>query len=190
MSLKDIQQIITDSDFDLIEALESHKSALKSRAKRLKNLLNTIDKTINKLKNKNVMLTEDEIYEGFSREEVNARRKEVSERWGEDQLLKTEDRIRKMGKEGWHDLKQKEEEINQLLADLMDLPPEHAKVQAAIQLHYRHLNDFYEVSKERYLGLGNMYTTDERFTAYYEKYRTGLTQFINEAIQVFCESLK
>jgi DNA-binding transcriptional MerR regulator len=187
--LKEIQKIINDPGFDLIQALEGHKTALENRAERLDKLLNTIDKTLNYLKNDKYILTDDEIYEGFSEEQVKSMREEVGERWGKEQLLETEERIRKMGKEGWHDLQQKGEEISLLLADLMDLPPGHEKVQEAIQLHFRHMNNFYEVSKERYLGLGNMYTTDERFTEYYEKYRPGLADFINESIKIFCETL-
>lgn len=188
--LKEIQQIIQNPEFNLINALENHKAELKKRAARLKQLLTTVDKTLLELKNKKDMLKDNEIYEGFSKEEIKAMREEVSERWGEKQLLETEERIRKMSKEGWHDLKQKGEEITQLLADLMDLPCDHEKVQGAIQLHYRHMNSYYEVSKERYLGLGNLYITDERFKAYYEKYRPGLAHFVNESIKVFSEHLK
>lgn len=188
--LSKIQEILSAPDFDLIKALESHRTELKKRSARLNKLSSTVEKTILELKNKKTMLSDDEIYEGFSKEEIKSMRHEVSERWGKEQLLETEERIKKLGKEGWHNLKKKGEEITRLLADLMELQPEHEKVQQAIQLHFRHMNNYYEVSKERYLGLGNMYVTDERFTAFYEKYRSGLAGFVNEAIKIFCKNLK
>ncbi|KAA3622213.1 MAG: hypothetical protein DWQ02_26420 [Bacteroidetes bacterium] len=40
------------------------------------------------------------------------------------------------------------------------------------------------------LGLGSLYVTDERFKAYYEKFRPGLAHFVNESIKVFCKHLK
>ena len=53
---------------------------------------------------------------------------------------------------------------------------------------HQHLNLFYEVSKERYLGLGKMYTEDDRFRAHYAKYKKGLADFIFEGIKVYCEN--
>lgn len=186
-SLRDIDAIIKDPSFDLVIALESHKKNLKKQARNLKKLMTTIDNTLNELKNKK-MMKESELYEGFSTQEIKTIKKEVSERWGADQLKETEERIQQMGKEGWKDVKKKGEEINWLLADLMDFNPESIHVQQAIELHFKHMNLFYEVSKERYLGLGKLYITDERFTETYEKYRPGLAHFIQQAIQVFCDN--
>ncbi|MEO9851630.1 MAG: MerR family transcriptional regulator [Reichenbachiella sp.] len=185
-SLQDIHSVISDPTFDLIDALESHKKELLKQSRNLQQLMHTVKKTLSELKNKK-MMKDSEIYQGFTANEVNSMRQEVTDRWGAEQLKETEDRIRAMGKAGWEDTQQKGEEINQLLADLMDLSPEDLNVQEAITLHYRHMNLFYEVSKERYLGLGNMYVEDERFRAYYEKYRTGLAHFIKQAIEIYCE---
>ena len=146
-----------------------------------------MDNTLNELKNTNRMKDE-EIYAGFSPKEIKSMRAEVTQRWGADELKATEDRIQVMGKDGWNNAKQKGEEVNQLLADLMDLPVESINVQRAIELHFRHLNLFYEVSKERYLGLAQMYVEDERFKAHYDKYRAGLAVFIKAGITVFCEN--
>ena len=34
--------------------------------------------------------------------------------------------------------------------------------------------------------LGQMYVTDERFTAFYDKYAPGLAVYYNDAIQHYC----
>ena len=44
--IKEIACILDDPDFDVIQALEGHKKALKARKNRIANLLVTIDKTI------------------------------------------------------------------------------------------------------------------------------------------------
>ncbi|MCG8389803.1 MAG: TipAS antibiotic-recognition domain-containing protein, partial [Cytophagales bacterium] len=54
--------------------------------------------------------------------------------------------------------------------------------------HHRHLNFYYEVDEERYRGLGKMYVEDQRFNDYYEKYRQGLANFLQKAINVFCDN--
>lgn len=187
--LKEICEIVNNPAFDLLEALEFHREQLTKRADRLKKLLVTIDKSIDALKNhKEKIMTEKEIYSGFSEENVKNIRREVSDRWGEKQLHETEERIRKLGKQAWQDKKKEGEEISQKLADLMHLPPTDLQVQKTIALHHEYLNTFYEVSETRYRGLAKMYVEDARFTAYFEKFRSGLANFVNQAIAVYCDN--
>lgn len=188
MSLKEIREIVNNPDFDLKAALESHKEKLRKRSLRMRKLLVTIEKTIIELKNNNQMMTDKEIYAGFKPEQIEPIRKEVKERWGEEELLAVEERIKAAGKDGWDDIQKKGEEINKLLADLMDLPPAHVNVQKAIVMHHKQLNFFYEVNKERYIGLAEMYVEDERFKSFYDKYRVGMAGFIKEAIEIYCNN--
>jgi len=185
--LKTIQTILNNPEFNLRAALSDHKAQLQKQIARLELLLRTVDKTIDELKT-NEMMSEQEIYEGFSEEQIQAMRSEVMERWGKDKLLATEECIRKLGKDNFQDHKQKGEEINQLLADLMDFPPSDLRVQQTIALHHEHLNFYYEIKKEAYRALGKMYVDDARFTATYDKYRKGLAEFICQAIEVFCDN--
>ena len=187
-TLKEIAAILNDPDFDLIKALEFHQVELSKRADHLTQLLITVGKTLHSLKNKKDMISDKELYEGFSPEEIDAMRNEVKKKWGADELLAVENRIQALGKDGWNDHKAKGEAINQLLAELMDLNPADIQVQQAIALHFQHLNFYYKVSKERYEGLGKMYVEDERFKAHYDKYRDGLAIFLRDAIWVFCQN--
>lgn len=186
--LKEIGKIINDRRFNLLEGLEFHKAELEKRAARYQALLATLEKTIVELKTKKKMMTEEEMYKGFTKEEVKTMRREVVERWGEEELLAVEERIRLLGKEGWEDHQQKGDEINELLAELSTLGPGDERVQHAVALHHRHLNFYYEVDEERYRGLGKMYVEDQRFNDYYEKYRQGLANFLQKAINVFCDN--
>lgn len=67
--LKKIQAILDDPKFQLIRALESHKSVLKSKKARINTMIKTLDETIYSLKNK-TMLNLDELYDGLSQEEA------------------------------------------------------------------------------------------------------------------------
>ena len=89
-SLQDIGDIMNDPDFDVINALESHKTALKARQNRLSTLLQTIDKTIFHLLNKDKMLQHEDLYEGLPKEKAEAYRAEAIERWGQDTVEKSE----------------------------------------------------------------------------------------------------
>ena len=187
-TLKAIDEIIHDPAFDLIQALQSHRRELEKRIKDTRQLLQTIDNTIVALKNETEMLTYKDLYQGFSPEKADAMRKEVAERWGEEKLNEVEERLRKLGRDGWNDLQKKGEEISHMLAELMDLDPQSVPVQEAIALHFKHLNAFYEVTESRYRGLAKMYVEDERFTAHYDAYRKGLATFMLPAIEHFCDN--
>lgn len=186
--LKEIGEIINNPDFDLINALEFHKKELFLRSKRLSELLATIEKTIIELKTKNEVMKDIEIYKGFTEAEMKSMKTEVAQRWGKDKLVESENRIRKMGEQGWEDTKNKGEEISQLLAELMDFAPSDPKVQKAIDVHHRFTNQFFDVSLEGYRGLGKMYVEDERFNSHYEKYRPNLASFIQAAINIYCDN--
>ena len=132
------------------------------------------------------MLTDEEMYEGFTPEQAEQYRKEARERWG-DEAKATEARIKKMSKQQWSAVKTEGEAITKKLAELMTAgaAPESPEVQACIARWHKHLENFYPVSEERLRGLGQMYVADERFTAHYDQYAKGLAQFKNRAIQIY-----
>ena len=60
-------------------------------------------------------------------------------------------------------------------------------VQALIKLHYEWVCLFWTPNREQYIGLGEMYGQDPRFTEFYDKKANGLADFIGEAIRVWSE---
>lgn len=185
--LKEIKKVLDDPEFDLVQSLEFHKMELKKRSSRLSGLLLTIDKTIVKLKNQEIM-NEEEMYEGFTDVDVKAMRNEAIRKYGDDEVLSAEQKVKAMGKEKWKEVQVEGDAICDRIVKLMDLLPSSTEVQNEIANHYRHTSIFYEVSEERYRGLGKMYIEDERFTAHFEKFGNGLAEFLHKAIEVFCDN--
>lgn len=64
VSLDDILLIMSQPDFNLVGALENHRTALKKRASRLEKLIATVNHTIDTIKGENDM-KEQELFEGF-----------------------------------------------------------------------------------------------------------------------------
>ena len=95
-SLEEIKKIMSAPDFDTLAALEQHRAMLQKRARRLKELLATVDRTVKKMKGKKDMEIK-EYYKGFSDEQIEEYRREVRERWGENALTESEARVKKMG---------------------------------------------------------------------------------------------
>jgi len=185
-SLKSIKRLLDDSDFDFEASLLSHQKSLKSKIRRIQNLLKTIDSTINQFNHPKNM-NDEQLYEGFaSPEEGKKLTQEAQARWG-DEVKKTNERIRKMGPQQWKKVKEEGEAIAQKLADLMgDFPVASKEVQNTIVAFHKNMEHFYPVDKERLRGLGQLYITDDRFRAHYDKYKLGLADFIQQAIEVYC----
>ena len=80
MNLTEIKYIIRQSDFDVIQALHSHKTALLRRVERLNELIDTVGKTIMHLTGGNKMRKKD-IFKGFSEEEQEKYAEEAREKY-------------------------------------------------------------------------------------------------------------
>lgn len=77
--LKQIQKILGKGDFDKVAALHSHKKVLQTNIERTKQLIKTIEKTINHLSGEKKM-KDPEIYHGFSKEKQEEYEKQIIER--------------------------------------------------------------------------------------------------------------
>ncbi len=183
-ALEDIGRILDKPGFDHIEALESHRLLLEQRVSRIGRLLRTIDRTIEKLREEdmNDKVTDEELYAGFTDEEVERYRREAREQYDADLVAESERRVRNMSKGQWQALQQEGEDVNQGLAELMDRSPGDPEVQALIARHYAMMNQYYPVSAETYRGLAYLYVSNDEFRAYYDKYRSGLADFLAAAM--------
>lgn len=183
-----IQKILDVPKFNLANSLKFQRQELKKKSERLKNLLNTVDKTLYNLTHK-TMITDDELYAGFkSVEEGKALTKEAEERWGNDEVQKSMYKVKKMTPTQLKAIQDEAAAIGQKFADLMGThKADFEEVQRTVVAFHRHLENFYPVVEERLRGLGQLYITDDRFRAHYDKYKLGLADYVNEAIQVYCD---
>ncbi len=186
-SLEDIARMLDSPGFDPVDALEAHRKELKNRAERLDTLLDTIDKTIRKLKGEKIEMSDEELYGGLSKEQAEAYAEEARQRWDPKLVDETNARVKTWSKEKWTKVNKEIDEIMRQLAALMGTPVEDRKVQALVARHRAYLNNFYEVKPDMYRGLGKLYVEDPRFMAYFEKYRAGLADYLAQAIEYYCD---
>ncbi|HEY1031825.1 MAG TPA: MerR family transcriptional regulator [Flavipsychrobacter sp.] len=186
MPLAQIQEILDDVHFDALAALNGHRAELHRRIARLQTLVQTIDNTIVNLKTEN--MNYDEMYKGFSKEQVAAWEAEVKERWGQDKLDESKRNINAMKKEQLAALKQEGEDINHALVALMGTDPATAEVQALVQRHHDMIMKFYTCPLDVYQKIGELYVSDERYKAHYDAYKEGLAAFLHRGIDVYCRN--
>ncbi len=120
---------------------------------------------------------------------IDIHAKEAKERWGHtDAYKQSEERLKKMSNEDMEKIKNDAESLNLEIVKNMEKGAESKEVQDLIEKHYNALRNFYEPTHERYRGLADMYVSDPRFTAYYEKYAKGLAQFMHDAMIYYVDT--
>ena len=192
-SLEAIKDLLKKPNFDLLQALEGHKIALQARKDRMNNLLLTIDKTMLKLKGE-IMLTHEDLYEGFPKEKAEAYRKEAIAAYGEEQVKHSENHLLAVGKKGFEALKAEQQDIVQNLLSLMNKDPKSADIQRQIARHYDNIRQFWgtagtaNLQAEAYCGLGELYVNDERFTMVDNKPNPDFAQFMRDAMHFLAET--
>jgi len=187
--LDEITRLLNRSDFVVVEALKEHKKMIRLKQRRLARLVQTIDKTINKMC-MNEQMNDSELYDAFKDADVAGYQDEVRQKWGDTNAYKQSmARVSKMTKKDMDALKARGKEFERRLATVMasGVAVDSPEMQKMVAEHYKGIGVFYDCSIEMYRNLGEMYIQDPRFTKHYETVRPGLAVYLRDAIRVFCD---
>ena len=193
-TLKEILDMLEDPAFDVVEALESHKTSLIQRKNRLNHLLLTIDHTIQNYKKGNIMKKPEMLYEGLSKEFASTYREEAKQKYGTDQIEKAEVELMKLGKKGFEQLKTDFDKINISLFKLRHEPHDTEKVQDLIDAHYHAIRSFWGTANtpdnqaEAYAGLGELYVHDDRYTTMDGEPHPEFASFLKKAMSHYAKT--
>jgi DNA-binding transcriptional MerR regulator len=185
--LAEIQAILDDPRFDQVKALRDHRQLLQQQADRLERLLKTIEKTLSRLTEDTMTMTDEELYEGFTPEQIERYTREANEMYDPKAVAEANRRVRSMTRAQWQAVKAEGGAVAQQLADLMDKAPSDVAVQAAVARHYAWVDNFWHPTAESYRGLGQGYAAHPEFRAFYEKYRPGLADFMCAAMSYYAD---
>jgi MerR family transcriptional regulator, thiopeptide resistance regulator len=190
-SLKDIQKLLLQPDFDKVKALEEHRQFLTEEINRKSNLITTIDKTMSHLRGKETM-KDKELYRGFD----SSRKKEYEQYLvkghgtaAEELLKQSHKSTAKWDEDEWDDVKNTGDQIYKELTDAInsDLAPECDEVQKIIHRHYEGQNRFYDLTKEVYIGLTDLYAQHPDFKKIFDVYHPKMIEYISKAIRHYAE---
>jgi MerR family transcriptional regulator, thiopeptide resistance regulator len=184
--LEQIRALLSDPTFDRRTALLEQRGQLLAKLERLSATLRLIDKTLASLEGA-FSMTKEEMFEVFGDFDPAGHEAEVVERWGDtDAYKESAKRARRYTKADWQRIKAEGEAVNQAIAALMDagVPATDPRALDAAEAARLQIDRwFYPCSREMHGKLGEMYVSDPRFTATYEKIRPGMARYLNEAIQ-------
>jgi DNA-binding transcriptional MerR regulator len=187
--LDEIQLIMSQPDFNLLEALEKHRGALSHQALRLKQLLNTLDNTISIIKGETEMKEKD-LFDGF--DEIKYE-EEARQRWGHtSQYKESQKKWANYSKEQKQAIKNEGSHFAERIVTInQDTKADDPDVQAAVSEYYSFINKyFYSCDIEFMRNLSEMWVQDPRFASNYESIREGGAAFAREAVHIFCDKNK
>lgn len=193
MELKEIGDILKNPEFDREKALESHLSALLQKKEQLEKLIGNVTKTISTLKGETTM-SDKEKFEGFKDKMIkdNEERygREIRKKYGDDTVNASNAKIKGMSQEKMQEAEVLRERIESTLAEAFAQgDPAGELAQSVCEMHKQWLCIFWRegmYSSEAHVGLADMYVADERFRANYDKIAPGCTEFLRDAIHIYC----
>lgn len=193
MSLADIGHCLNDPVAETHTQLLRQRDRLIAQRKELDTLIATVDRTISCTEGVDEM-SDEEKFEGMKRERIadNERRygEEARERYGDAQVDAGNARLMGMTREEYAATQDLEQRIKDTLHEAMEADdPAGPLAQKACDLHRTWLCTFWKegtYSKQAHAGLAEMYLADDRFRAYYDEVAPGATQFLHDALMVYC----
>ncbi len=194
MPLDDIRAVLDASDFDRASVLEGHLAALLNKKEQIEALIQNVENTIRSQKEKTIM-ADSKKFEGFKQKLINDNEakygKELRERFGDDAIDASNDKVKKMSTGNWERAQVLENQIFETLKEAFESgDPSSDKAQAACDLHRQWLCMFWKdstYSGAAHAALADGYVSDERFTAYYDKIGEGAAKFFRDAIKIYCK---
>ena len=191
LDLASIRTILDDPAFDRQTALQSHLTELKARRARLDELILTVQRTIDNIKG-GTKMTDQEKFEAFKRRVVAANEaafgQEIRQRYGDEEADRANACVLALTQEEYTAWKALGDEILQALTAAVQAgaAPAGPEGQRIAQLHRRWLSYSWEAyTPQAHAGLAELYVSDPRFTAYYDREVPGCAAFLRDAVRAY-----
>jgi DNA-binding transcriptional MerR regulator len=184
-SLAEIQALVDDPHYDRLSALRDQRHLVADRIDALADTAQAIDDAL-AAHERGLTQPEDTMFDSLNDFDPAEYEEEARERWGHtDAYKESKRRTDAYSDDDWATIKAEADEINTDFAAAMSAgtDPASAPVRAIAERHRLHLDRwFYPVDLDMHRNLGDMYVTDPRFTATYDKTAPGLAAYVRDAI--------
>ena len=178
-SLKEIQNIMSASDYNKEMAMQKQRELLCLEKKRLEGMIQLLDA---RLKGEHKMS-----FKEFDNSEIERMKEqyadEVKERWGNTKAYEESVQKAANGSDA--------EGMKQLLKEFskhLNEDPGSEEVQELVYKWQQFITkNYYECTNEILSGLGQMYVADERFLEFMDQYGKGTAQLVCDGIRIYCK---
>jgi DNA-binding transcriptional MerR regulator len=184
LPLEEIKNIMGRRDFDLIAALESHKTELARRIRRLEQLIGTVDGTIASLKGQKIMNNK-QIFSGFTPEEEERYALEAEQMYDPETVRESNRKWKAYGKEKQQAILAEGKQIYVEMIAAMPKGANSPEAQALVERWRGHMDYFWTPNLEQLRGIANGYVDDPRFKENFDAMHPGLAGFMREAVEEY-----
>jgi MerR family transcriptional regulator, thiopeptide resistance regulator len=180
--------------------LVAQRALLVERRERTEAVIRAVDRTLDAMK-EGIPMGTDQLFEDFDafrdapddvRRQHAAHGEEARTRWGgSDAYVESMRRARRHSATDWANIKTEAEAQEEHMAWLLEAgaSPEGAEARAGAEAMRQHITRwFYPCSTVMHVGLADMYVSDPRFAAHYDRRVTGLAAFVARAIRANAEA--
>lgn len=191
LELLQIKDILESPDFDVLAALNSHRTVLQEKISRLRELVSTVDTTIMHLTG-DMDMSKKKLFEPFSEKKQKQYEREARLQYGPDKVNEsikrwnsyTKDQKEAIQEEGGQNYK------DMVKAMKAGLPIESDAVREIVKRWHEHISYFYEPTLEILRGLGDAYKNNSEFHAFFAKIHDDLPEYLSAAIIQYVDDLE
>ncbi|MCL1998623.1 MAG: MerR family transcriptional regulator [Turicibacter sp.] len=195
--LGEIRKIL-QKDFNGMDALQNHLTALLAKRTQLNRLIANVEKSILAQRGE-VKMTDREKLSGFAEkidkiiaDNEGRYGEEIRTKYGSDTVDRSNAKIKGMSQEDFEKVEKLREEFNAAIKAAFEeegSSPKSRLAQKACELHKEWLCYFWDnYSKEAHTGVAQMYVDDTRFTAHFDEIAPGITTFLRDAVAIYCKT--
>jgi len=181
-----IRQMLADPAASTDTHLRRQHQLLRARMARQKSLLDALEKEI-QARQMGISLTPEEQFEIFGTDKLDEHMEEAGQRWGQGpEWQESKRRTAAYTKEDWLAIKaESDANIGGFAAAMKaELGPDSDVAMDLAEAHRQHISRwFYECGLDQHVGLGDLYVSDPRFIAEYDKIAPGFSEYVRQAIR-------
>jgi DNA-binding transcriptional MerR regulator len=176
---------VLDGQQDSAAALRTHLKLLEQERRRIGRQIESVKTTLRKTEGGEQLMA-DEVFDGFDHTQYE---QEVTERWGRDAYVKSDQWWRSLSEAQKKEFHQRQVDIakDYAQANIDGKPADGPEAQAITQRHFEWMSYTSTPGKSHFIGLGQLYVDDPRFTANYDVHGEGTAVYIRDAMKVYGE---
>lgn len=192
LPLEEIRRLLDAPGFDHTAALREHLDRLRERRREVDALIRAVQDTLDTIEGGTTM-TDMEKFEAMKRQAIReneaAYGKELREKYGDSAVEEHAARFAGMTQQEWEAARREEEDCKAALRRAIAAEdPAGADAREAVRLHASWLAHYWpagKVTPAAHTAMAEMYTQDQRFTAYYETVAPGCAAFLAKAVKAY-----
>ena len=189
LPLEDIRKIMGRRDFDALSALQDHRKALQQKAERIGRLIRTVDDTILHLKGEKGM-SKKQLFEAFSEEQQAEYAAEAEQKYDPQIVRASQKKWKSYTAADKQRIADEGNAAYESIVAAIPLGAASPQAQAGVELWRKHMDYFWTPSLDQLNGLAELYNSDPRFKANFDKVDPRLAEFMREAVRIYVESKK